>query len=382
MNKDPLHCLIVLTLITGSFLIALECIHRLGGARLPPRGVLASLYYVNNEVSLLCTENLEYLLVSALLAVETYFFLSVLLRMLLRGTREEERNSEPREEGKPGIGSVRLLYFLIIISKYSLMMIGDLKRTLGLKEARRISIEPRRISLNYDFVIAAFVLGTFTSMTLLMIYEASRPLFWASFLASVLLLTAYMIILGCISELDKEAIRRLGIWYEDDKLVVRYGVSRPAKLEVNEKVLALGLSVSSGVCGVIMTLGGTVLEASLAFTIVPITFDMLSLLTALMEFLGLRKAFSTLRNMGNSWSGLVAILPVISWSLYLVGALIVILANTGFHVPTSTALNLISGMWILLATLLSIVEEHIRPRGHDVILSMLSSLLPLMMLSI
>jgi len=191
-----------------------------------------------------------------------------------------------------------------------------------------------------------------------------------------------MIILGCISELDKEAIRRLGIWYEDDKLVVRYGVSRPAKLEVNEKVLALGLSVSSGVCGVIMTLGGTVLEASLAFTIVPITFDMLSLLTALMEFLGLRKAFSTLRNMGNSWSGLVAILPVISWSLYLVGALIVILANTGFHVPTSTALNLISGMWILLATLLSIVEEHIRPRGHDVILSMLSSLLPLMMLSI
>ncbi len=337
------------------------------------------LHEIKGCVISLYKTNPEYLLVSGLLAFEVYVFVFFLLRILaysvtairkgyLKAGVENERGYYELQYGHSS-------YFFIAFIRYIITIIGAIKYILLARKPKG----NEEINLDNSFIISALISSTVASVYLMLIYEVGQYLFWISFVFHLLLMMSFMIALGEIGKLSDGAKEELGISYKDDILMLPYGV---AGLTVRGSVMALSLSIGAGICGILTTLGATILRAPLIFTLVPLTFDVLSLLSALVEFSGLGALpliFGDLKEairVGTSFISMTII-----WSLYFSGGIMALLPHIGLGIATGIMLNLISGIWIMVAVLLSILGGRLRLTRKLLAANLILSFVPLILLT-
>ena len=344
--------------------------------------LFSSLARVNYSIILLYQENLEYLWVSAFLAVEVYVFISIILRVLpYEVSMDKRRNqSEGNEREVHEIKYERPLYLLVMMIRYSIIMISDFRRVLvGISRGYK---RRKEMDLGREFVMSAFIIGVIISISLMLVYGIGQYLFWALFAFYLFSTILYIVALGEVDKLDNKARRELGIWYEDSRFIVSYGTVKTIRIKVEEKIIALGLSIGTGICGVITTLGAAILSASLSFALVPLTFDMLSLISALIEFSGLKVILSIFRDLREIEAGIMTMPSMIFWSLYLIEITRALLSYFNLRIPTNTVLGVIAGTWILLAIALSIVERSVKLTRRMATLVLILSLVVITLLLI
>jgi len=344
--------------------------------------LFSSLARVNYSIILLYQENLEYLWVSAFLAVEVYVFISIILRVLpYEVSMDKRRNqSEGNEREVHEIKYERPLYLLVMMIRYSIIMISDFRRVLvGISRGYK---RRKEMDLGREFVMSAFIIGVIISISLMLVYGIGQYLFWALFAFYLFSTILYIVALGEVDKLDNKARRELGIWYEDSRFIVSYGTVKTIRIKVEEKIIALGLSIGTGICGVITTLGAAILSASLSFALVPLTFDMLSLISALIEFSGLKVILSIFRDLREIEAGIMTMPSMIFWSLYLIEITRALLSYFNLRIPTNTVLGVIAGTWILLAIALSIVERSMKLTRRMATLVLILSLVVITLLLI
>ncbi len=344
--------------------------------------LFSSLVRVNYSIILLYQENLEYLWVSAFLAVEVYVFISIILRVLpYEVSMDKRRNqSEGNEREVHEIKYERPLYLLVMMIRYSIIMISDFRRVLvGISRGYK---RRKEMDLGREFVMSAFIIGVIISISLMLVYGIGQYLFWALFAFYLFSTILYIVALGEVDKLDNKARRELGIWYEDSRFIVSYGTVKTIRIKVEEKIIALGLSIGTGICGVITTLGAAILSASLSFALVPLTFDMLSLISALIEFSGLKVILSIFRDLREIEAGIMTMPSMIFWSLYLIEITRALLSYFNLRIPTNTVLGVIAGTWILLAIALSIVERSMKLTRRMATLVLILSLVVITLLLI
>ena len=76
----------------------------------------------------------------------------------------------------------------------------------------------------------------------------------------------------------------------------------------------------------------------------------------------------------------LTMLLAISWSLYLGGAVRVILLSLNLLISTSTLATLVSGIWVLMAVILSIFLRRLELTRKTVVIGVVLSLLPFALL--
>lgn len=352
-------------LIAMLFVAAIYVTYLLGLLPLAAWGYL--LKEVKGSVVVLYQGNLEYLWTILILAFEIHIFTRSILSILRRNTLPKEKRG--------GYGPLMryLLWLFVIGVKYSLMLMREFRKPFRSK--RRGAGE----RLDEDYLLGSLTFGVLASILLILAYEAASPVdFWTLFVICLLILLSYMGTLGKVIELDERSARELGIGYKSTNLVVTYGVERPVRFTLDEKIIALGLSVGAGICGVVTTLGSTILHTSISFALVPATFDMLSLLTALIEPFGIRMIPQLFRELKMVRIGLLTMLLVISWSLYLSGGLALFLVRSGLPVSANGMVMLVSGLWVLMAVASSVLVRSFKPRS--IFLVSCLSLLPVVLL--
>ncbi len=276
-------------------------------------------------------------------------------------------------------GGERVFRFLVAVFVYSLALVYSLKTLLGLEfPGEKNSHKGERI--DEFFLLGAFVTGILASLLLILVYEASHALLWFLFVAYLLAIISYIVTLGGISGLDEKTKKELGIKYERAIFTVSYGPEKPGKIRVRERTIMLGLSINTGICGIITTLAATLLKAPLTFTLVPVTFDMFSVLTALIEFPGISVIPMIFERFRMLKVSALTMLLAISWSLYLGGAVRVILLSLNLLISTSTLATLVSGIWVLMAVILSIFLRRLELTRKTVVIGVVLSLLPFALL--
>lgn len=322
---------------------------------------------VKGSVESLYSGNFEYFWTILILAFEIHIFTRSVLSILRRERLPKER---PK---RPGLLKRYFIWIFVIWAKYSLMLVRELRKPF---RSKKRGMGER---LDEDYLLGSLVFGVLASILLILAYEGASPVdFWAIFIVCLFILLSYMGTLGKVIELDEWSARELGLGYRNTNLVVTYGIERPVRFTIDERIVTLGLSVGAGICGVVTTLGSTILHTSVSFALVPATFDMLSLLTALIEPFGIRVIPQLMRELKMIRIGLLTMTLVISWSLYLSGGLMLFLVKSGLPVSAKGVITLVSGLWALMAVASSIFIRSFRPK--TVLLVSALSLVPIILL--
>ena len=327
---------------------------------------------VSNSVFSLYKHNMEHLLVSIVLSFEILIFTFALLRILLGSNAFPETISNAKTENE---SLKRLLSILIRITEYWFIAINDIKEILTTSKKKL-----KDIDIDYEYLLVSFITGALLSSLLVITYPVDRFLFWLIFFLSLISLIDYIIATSSIDELDSNSKKKLGIKYDDKNIYITYGIAKPKKIKIGENIIALGISVGSGICGIITTLGAVILNASIIFTLVPITFDMISLLTALIEFSGLISFIKIFKNIKIIEGGVLALIPTISWSIYLGGFIKVLFSDLNFPITSGALLALFSAIWIMVAILLGAFLGRFKLSKKSTIISIVISIIPLFLL--
>jgi len=315
--------------------------------------------------------NAEYLWTSILLSVEVYLFAFILIRLVSSKliTDEKSKKSPPKHS--------RLLYFFTIVIRRFITFINDLRETYVYVILNRRDTS-REIDLGYYYLVTCLTLGITLSILVVISYEYSQILMWIIFLTCLFMIFPSIIAISKIDELDQDLKNIIGVsWRAPGEIVVRDG---DVLLSIREGIILLGLSIGTGIVGIITTLGAILIKASLIFTIVPATFDMISLITALMEFTGLKVVLRVMRDIEGLGIGLLNLLPIVSWSIYGGGIICVLLHRFKWITSIDLILTFIASIWILIAMLSGTLSGHFKCSLKSLAKRIILFIIPLLLL--
>jgi len=333
--------------------------------------VLSFLHETAWYVSEIYWSNDEYLWTSILLSVEVYLFTFTLIR-LVSGEFLEKNNSK-----KPSLKYSRFFYFFIIMIRRFMTFINDIRETYVYVILNRRDTS-KEVDLSYYYLITCLTLGIILSILIIISYEYSRLLAWLIFIACLLTIFPSIIAISKIDEFDKEFREITCIfWRSPNEMIVKDG---DVLLNIREGVVLLGLSIGTGVVGIVTTLGAILIKPSLIFTIIPATFDMISLITALMEFTGLRIVLKVMRDIEGLGVGLLNLLPIVSWSIYGGGVICTILNRLKWITSVDLILTFIVSIWILIAMLSGTLSGHFKYSLKSLAKRILLFIVPLFLL--
>jgi len=332
---------------------------------------------VKNSVSLLFRDSLDYLGVNIVLSLEVHIFTLAVLAVFRALRPGKGIKAEIEDAGSLPLNPSS--YLSLALLKHSIMMAYDLKTILSLRKYGK-SRPHRRVRLDESYLLGSLMIGVIASTILLLTYEVNYVLFWNVFLLYLLVIIVFMMALGRVSILDEAAGKSLGLWHRGNSLIATYGTGELVEMRIGERTAILALSLSTGMCGVLTTLGSVLLRAPLTFTLVPITFDMLSVLTALMEFQGLRsipRMFWDMKMLGMS---ILTMSLVISWGVYLSGVVYYISKILELSISTNMIVTMVSCMWMIIAITSSALLRNLSPTKRVALLGALLTLIPPLLL--
>ena len=344
---------------------------------------LNAVYLALHEVSLsarmLYGGNLGYLWTSLILALEMHLFaLAIFAIFAGEGRGKAFRIPKWFEATYRG-----LFRTVMIVFRHVMLMVYE-AWTTARREAGRVSKSKSEDKIDNQYFMFSFVVGVVGSIILIIIYEVNVAVFWALTILYLLVVFLYMWSLGVVTS-QRGMARQIGVYLNEGNLTIRHRYGGVRRLTISEGTVALGLSIGTGMCGIITTLGSAIVRAPIPFTLVPITFDMISVLTAMIEFHGLKaisRLISELR--GVEVSG-IAMLLIISWSVYVSGILMAALKAVHAVVSTGVILTAMFGIWVMIAITLSIYIKRMAPTGVKITRRMLmttltASAIPLLLL--
>jgi len=284
--------------------------------------------------------NVEYLWTSILISIEVYFFTFILIRLV------SGKILEGKEVDQPPLKHSRFFYFFTILVRRFITFINDIRETYTFVILNKHDTS-REVDLNYYYLVTCLTLGIVLSIFLVASYEYNPILMWFIFLVCLFTMFPSIIALSKVDELNEDLKKIVGIaWHPPGEIAVKDG---DLLLNVREGIILLGLSIGAGMVGIITTLGAILIKATLFFTIVPATFDMISLITALMEFTGLKMVVRAIKDLEGLGIGLLNMFPIISWSIYGGGVIYVLLYRLRWAASTDLILTFIASVWILIA---------------------------------
>mgnify|MGYP001626404403 CR=1 FL=1 len=303
-------------------------------------------------------ENSQYLWTGIFLSVEVYIFTFILTKIikheLFRISSREERVIAARPV-KPNL----LLMLPLIVLIYALR---DLHSYAALREK----------SLKYLCSMVCFLLGILLSLAIIVLYELAQPLMWLLFVFSLTAICLLIMSISRVSLLPAD----FDISIKKSSIIVK---NRSAELELEVNAIFLGLSVLSGMAGIITTVAAVLMRAPLIFSLIPATFDMISLLTALMELTEL-EIISSMISSGRAIAvGLAVVIPMISWSIYLGGFISSILKIMTPAAPENLVLMLLVGIWVLIAVILGAEVEKLKYSVRSIMMLLTLSIIPLLL---
>jgi len=317
--------------------------------------------------------NDEYLWTSILLSVEVYLFTFTLIRLVSGEVLvESETKKKPSKYN-------RFLYFFILMVRRFITFINDIRETYVYVILNRQDTS-KEIDLGYYYLITCLTLGVILSILIVISYEYSQLLTWSIFLACLFIIFPSIIAITKIDELDEEFKEITCIsWRSSNEIVVRDG---DMLLNIREGVVLLGLSIGTGIVGIVTTLGAILIKPSLIFTIIPATFDMISLITALMEFTGLKIVLKVMRDIEGLSIGLLNLLPIVSWSIYGGGVICTFLNRFRWITSVDLILTFIASVWVLIAMFSGALSGHFKYSLKSLIKRILLFIIPLLLLLI
>ncbi len=344
---------------------------------------LSAVYLALHEVGLsarmLYGGNLGYLWTSLILALEMHLF-ALAIFAIFAGEVGGRVFKIPKWFEATYKG---LFHTVMIVFRHVMLMVYE-AWTTARREAGRVSKSKPEDRIDNQYFMFSFVVGVVGSIVLIIVYEVNAAVFWTLTILYLLVVLLYMWSLGVVTS-QRGMARQIGVYLNEGNLTIRHRYGGVRRLTISEGTVALGLSIGTGMCGIITTLGSAIVRAPILFTLVPITFDMISVLTAMIEFHGL-KAISRLMSelRGVEVSG-IAMLLIISWSVYVSGVLMAALKAVHAVVSTGVVLTTMFGVWVIIAITLSIYIKRIAPTGMKVTRRMLmttltASAIPLLLL--
>jgi len=346
--------------------------------------VYLALHDVSTSARMLYGGNIGYFWTSLILALEMHVFALAIFSIFAGGV---EGQSELAYKTPRWLERVymRLFHAIMIVFRHIVLMMYEVWTTTR-REAGRISKSKPEDKIDNQYFTLSFAAGVVGSIILILVYEVNAAVFWVLTTLYLVVVFLYIWSLGLVTTHRKVA-RQMGVYLNEGNLTIRHRYGRIRRLTISEGTVALGLSIGTGMCGIITTLGSAIVRAPIIFTLVPITFDMISVLTAMIEFQGLKtisKLIAELR--GVEISG-IAMLLIISWSVYISGVLMAILNAVHAAVSTGVVLTTMFGVWVLIAVTLSIYIKRTTPTGMKVTKKLLTtaltaSAIPLLLLAV
>ena len=364
-----LACLFATSLFAAYLLVSNEYARSIGTAI--ALEVLSLLHETAEYVGEIYWSDVEYLWTSILLSVEVYLFTFILIHLVSNKT---STSNEPKEVGAR---YSRLVHFFTIFVRRFITFINDLRETyvyilLNKRES------PMEVDLSYYYLLTCLTLGIVLSIAIVASYEYSQFLMWAIFLASLFAVFSSIAAMSELDELDRSLKEVIGISRRPTgEIVVKDG---DVLLSVREGIVPLGLSIGTGIVGILTTLGAILMKPALIFTLVPATFDMVSLITALMEFTGLRKVLRVLGDFERLSMGLLNLLPAVSWSIYGGGIICVLFHKFKWVTSIDLILTFITSVWILIATLSGALSGYFKKSPKSIAKRVILSAVPLSLL--
>jgi len=312
------------------------------------RNPYISEFFINVKQSVyeIYLENFEYLLTAILLSVEVYLFVAILMRIAVY-----RLESPPKGIPKEISGYARVIYLLLYTFILFILLVIPVRMAGALKETyysviRRSARKARKDQEYFKtfffltYLISGIVIGAVASFLCQINRMVICPL-----LSIIALLFSFLLIdaLGNIKEL-----RGIVISIENNKLLFS------GNLYIESNSMFLSYSICTGIAGIFTTLIAFLTKTTYIFTLIPVTFDMISLITAVMELVNIKEILNIFRGFDKSGTGLFCLAPLISWSVYLCG-LIKLVFSSKFE---DSVLISIVAFWILLSAFLGILHRR------------------------
>ena len=346
--------------------------------------VYLALHRVGTSARMLYGGNIGYFWTSLILALEMHVFALAIFSIFAGGV-EGQLESAYKTPKWLERAYMRLFHAIMIVFRHIMLMIYEVW-TAARREAGRISKSKPEDEIDNHYFTLSFTAGVVGSIILVLVYEVNVAVFWMLTMLYLVVVFLYIWSLGLVTTHRKVA-RQMGVYLNEGNLTIRHRYGRIRRLTISEGTVALGLSIGTGMCGIITTLGSAIVRAPIIFTLVPITFDMISVLTAMIEFQGLKAISRLITELkGVEISG-IAMLLIISWSIYVSGVLMAILNVVHAAVSTGVVLTTMFGVWVIIAVTLSIYIKRVAPTGMRVTKRLLTtaltaSAIPLLLLAV
>lgn len=346
--------------------------------------VYLALHEVSTSARMLYGGNIGYFWTSLILALEMHVFALAIFSIFAGGV---EGQPEPAYKTPRWLERtyMRLFHAIMIVFRHIMLMVYEVWTTTR-REAGRTSKSKPEEKIDNQYFTLSFTAGVVGSIILVLVYEVNAAVFWILTILYLVVVFLYIWSLGLVTTHRKVA-RQMGVYLNEGNLTIRHRYGGIRRLTMSEGTVALGLSIGTGMCGIITTLGSAIVRAPIAFTLVPITFDMISVLTAMIEFQGLKAISRLITELkGVEISG-IAMLLIISWSIYVSGVLMAILNAVHATVSTGVVLTTMFGVWVIIAVTLSIYIKRATPTGMRVTKRLLTtaltaSAIPLLLLAV
>ncbi|MFX1351557.1 MAG: hypothetical protein ACFFA1_04985 [Promethearchaeota archaeon] len=324
---------------------------------------------------------LDYLITNMVLSILLHILMLVVITLF---TTEQDslRDVSPDSEEfqKSGIWTYLRLFPLRLLKRVLVAICWSKSSFSRPSPDEKQQPEEERIDVPY--LVVSMITGGFIALFLVLMSEFNYVLFICFYLIVVVLVLWLLIGLSWARYFGRLSAEEMGIGYNRTRLIVDWGKEDPCRFYLAEKVALLGLSLGTGLISILTTVGASIMVSTISFSLVPVTFSAISLLTAMLEFPGLKALPQVFREAKKLTASILTILLVISWSLYLTGVLWVILLSPLLKMSQNLMLAIMSTFWIITAVTLSIVIHRVVVTRGMIITSLFFTVLPFLFLLI
>ncbi|MFX0096973.1 MAG: hypothetical protein ACFE7E_04350 [Candidatus Hodarchaeota archaeon] len=324
---------------------------------------------------------LDYLVTNMVLSILLHILMLVVITLFTTEHDSSKDVSPDSEEiQKNGIWTYLRLFPLRLLKRVLVAICWSKSSFSRTSPDEKQQLEGEKIDVPY--LVVSMITGGFIALFLVLMSQFNYFLFICFYLIIVALVLWLLIGLSWARYFGRLSAERMGIGYNRSRLIVDWGKEDPCRFYLGEKVALLGLSLGTGLIGILTTVGASIMVSTISFSLIPVTFSTISVLTAMLEFPGLKALPQVFREAKKLTASILTILLVISWSLYLTGVLWVILLSPLLKMSQNLMLAIMSTFWIITAVTLSIVIHRVVVTKGMIITSLFFTVLPFLLLLI
>lgn len=237
--------------------------------------MIADWYQSFNELYL---QDIEYFVTKICIAFLLHVFISIILLVL-----SEQRTGETKHFSSRNVMIRSLLRAPLVVVREVFRYISKLK-LLTVLQYHHLREKRAENRLEGEYILFQLSCGFIMAVVLLLLAKTQFTIAMVVAFVWTLVLIVFMIGLGEIRRLHPEERKNLEVGHTDGTICIES--SKQYLLE--GRVSLLGVSLHAGMIGIVTTIGTGIVDEPLIFTLVPITFDMISVSSALLEFPGLK----------------------------------------------------------------------------------------------